>query len=143
GPGSRRTMRRALDTIAGLLTGDRCDAETLDWPRLRYQHTQAVVAALRARYKPATANKHLAALRGVLKECWRLGLMPAEDYQRAADLERVKATTLPRGRALTRRELRRLFQTCRADPRSSGARDAALLAVLYGAGLRPSERVAL
>jgi len=66
-PGSRRTMRQALDTVAGLLTGGRANAETLSWPSLRYQHTQAVRAALAARYAPATANKMLAALRGVLR----------------------------------------------------------------------------
>src|SRR5437879_10400929 len=37
GEGSRRTMRTALDTLAALLTGHRCDADTLDWSRLRYQ----------------------------------------------------------------------------------------------------------
>ena len=35
-PGSRRTMRQALDAIAGLLTSERCTAETLDWGALYY-----------------------------------------------------------------------------------------------------------
>jgi site-specific recombinase XerD len=143
GVGSRRTMREALDTVAELASGGQLTAETLPWAALRYQHTQAIRAALAARYKPATVNKHLAALRGVLREAWRLGLLSAEDYHRAVDLPGIKATTLPRGRALTRRELRALFRACQADPRPSGARDAALLAVLYGAGLRRSEVVAL
>src|SRR2546422_1623572 len=79
GEGSRRTMRTALDTLAELLAGGRCHADTLEWARLRYQHTAALRAVLLERYQPATANKHLAALRGVLREAWQLGQMTAED----------------------------------------------------------------
>lgn len=141
-PGSRRTMTQALDVIAGLLTDGRVDAERLPWWELRYQHTQAVRTALAERYSPAGVNKMLSALRGVLKECWRLGLMGAEEYQRAADLEAVRGEVLPAGRGLSAGELRALFASC-ADGTPAGVRDAALLAVLYGAGLRRSELVAL
>ncbi len=141
-PGSRRTMRGALLTIAALLTDGATDCFTLPWHLLRYQHTQAVRALLAARYAPATVNKHLAALRGVLKEAWRLGLMEAADYQRAVDLPGVRSGTLPRGRALTPGELRALFAVC-ADDSPAGVRDAALLAVLYGGGLRRGEIVSL
>src|SRR5947209_4133791 len=40
--GSRRTMRQALDTIAAVLTEQHCNAETLGWALVRYQHTAAV-----------------------------------------------------------------------------------------------------
>ena len=39
-PGSRRTMRQALDVVAGIVSGGALNAETMDWARLRYQHTQ-------------------------------------------------------------------------------------------------------
>ena len=65
-PGSRRAMCAALDTIAGILTSGQGNAETLDWAALRSQHTAAVRAVLAARYRPATANRMLSALRGVL-----------------------------------------------------------------------------
>lgn len=38
GSGSRRTMREAVNIIAAILTGGKCDAENLPWAALRYQH---------------------------------------------------------------------------------------------------------
>src|SRR4051812_26102798 len=64
---SKRTMRDALDKIAAL---DEQDAFSLNWAALRYPHTLAIRAHLAATYAPATANKLLSALRGVLKEAW-------------------------------------------------------------------------
>jgi hypothetical protein len=65
----RRTMTACLQAIAFWLSGGGADIDTLPWAALRFTHTTAVRAALaRAvsedRYAPATANKHLAALRG-------------------------------------------------------------------------------
>lgn len=142
-PGSRRSMRGALDRAASLLTSGRHNAETLPWQSLRYQHTAALRAALAEQYAPRTTNQALAAVRSVLKEAWRLGLMSAEEYQRAADVHDVANDTLPRGRALTAGELRALFIDCAEDPGPAGRRDAALLALLYGGGLRRSEAVAM
>jgi integrase len=108
---------------------------------LRYQHTAAIRAALIERYKPSTANKALAALRGVLKEAGPLGYMTAEDFHRAADVPTIKAQTLPRGRALAAGEIAVLMSSCNRDGSPAEARDAALVALLYGAGLRRSEAV--
>jgi integrase len=141
-PGSRRTMKHSLDTIATLLTGGNAKASTLDWSAVRYQHATAIRSSLAERYAPATTNTMLAALRRVLKECWRLGQMTAEDYHRAVDVAIVKGETLPRGRALSSGELRALFEAC-ADGTKAGVRDAALLAALYAGGLRRSEAAGL
>ena len=140
GPGSRRTMTQALGVVAGLL-GQTVD--TLDWSAFRYQHTQAVRARLLETRSPGGTNKILAALRGVLKEAWRLGQIDAETYHRATDLPSVRGERLPVGRALSTRELQKLFRACAKDQRSAARRDAALLAILYGGGLRRSEVVAL
>src|SRR5579871_2828871 len=91
GSGSRRTMSEALNTIARVIASGRADIESLPWHALRYQHSAAIRAALIEKYKPSMANKILAALRGVLQECWRLGYMTAEDYHRAADVPTIKA----------------------------------------------------
>ncbi len=69
--------------------------------------------------------------------------MATDDYQRAIDLPPVGGETLPCGRALSSGELGALFEACADDSSPAGARDAALLAVLYGVGLRRAEVVAL
>ena len=60
---------------------------------------------------------------------------------RVADLEGVKSRRLLAGRHVESGEIRQLFAACGSDP--AGARDAAMLALLYGGGLRRSEAVAL
>lgn len=142
-PGSRETMRLSLDAIAQLLTNERCDAMTLDWASLRYQHTAAVRSVLMEKYNPSTANKMLCALRRVLKEAIRLKLMDAQDYADAVDVESIKVIRGLRGRALARAEIAALMQVCQLDLTSTGARDAALIAILRGSGLRRREVVNL
>jgi integrase len=140
---SRRTMRGALDTIALLVAGDGADAFSFPWPAFRFEHTAAIRSKLAESYKPATANKMLSALRGVLKAAWRLGHTTAEDYLAAVDVKAVKGQTLPRGRSITPGELGALMDDCANDVTPSGARDAAMVALLYTCGLRRAELVSL
>lgn len=142
-PGSRPTMRQALDAIASLLTIGRSDALTLDWAALRYKHTSAVRAALMEKYAPATANKMLSALKRTLKEALRLELMDAVDYARAVDISSIKVANSLRGRALTEREIAALMEVCKRERTPAGFRDAALIAILRGSGLRRKEVVNL
>ena len=140
-PTGRRVQATALSQIAALVTDGAADAWSMPWHRLTYAHTHAVRAHVAARYAPATANRMLAALRGVLREAWRLGLMDSEQYQRATDLAAVRGQRLPAGRAVTAGELSALFASC--PPTPGGVRDAALIALLYGTGVRRSEAAAL
>ena len=142
--GSRRTMRASLNTIAVMLTGGaQTDALKIDWSRLRFAHTTAVRSLLAERYTHSTANKMLAALRGTLKAAWRLEQMSAEEYQRACDVGSVSGETLPAGRAIASGELIGLMAACANTEKLAGARDAAMLALLYGCGLRRAELVTL
>ncbi len=134
-------MRQSLEIIVGILSDD-YDAESFPWWEVTYRESMAVRIALTERYKPATVNKMLSALRGVLKQTWRLGLIEADAYHRAADVENVRASRLLSGRALASDEIGKLFGTC-TDDSPKGARDAALLAVLYGCGLRRGELAGL
>lgn len=147
---SRRVMAGDLRTLGAILTGAdpkaarSIDIFALDWAALRYAHT----AALRAHlidlgYSPATINRQLSALRGVLKAAWRLGYTTADEFARAADVANVKAETVPSGRELAQGEIFALVQACKQDGTPAGVRDAAMIGLLYTAGLRRAEIVAL
>jgi len=142
-PRSKKTMRRCLDLIANLLTSGRCNALTLDWDQLQYQHTAAVRAVLVEQFAPTTVNQMLCALRRVLKEAKKLKLMSATDYAEAVDIESVRGSKELRGRALNKSEIAALMKVCRNDSSKSGVCDAALLVILLGSGLRWSEVVSL
>jgi site-specific recombinase XerD len=147
-PGSRRTMRESLEAIARLASAGEVGALEFPWWLLRYQHAEAIRGRLAEGYAPATANKMLSAMKGVLKSSWRLGLMTADERDRASDVEPVRGTRLPPGRSIPRGELRSLFEACAQeanDPRlrARGVRDAAMLALLYVGGLRRTELAGL
>jgi len=69
--------------------------------------------------------------------------MSAEAYQRACDVDTVRGETLPAGRAIASGELIGLMSACAKTEKLAGARDAAMLALLYGCGLRRAELVTL
>jgi hypothetical protein len=90
--GSRRAMGQALRATVAVYTGREGAAVTQDellafpWAKMGFQHVQKVRAGLAARYRsPASANKILSALRGVLHAAFRLGQMSAEECQRASE----------------------------------------------------------
>ncbi len=143
--GGRRTQQTALENIAYLITKGRADMMTLAWHKLKYQHTSAIRTMLidEDKYKPATINRHLSALRGVLKEAWRLGLMKVEAYSAAAAIENLKSETLPSGRMLQPEEIKKLLQVCGLHNRETGIRDAAIISVLYVTGMRRFEAASL
>lgn len=148
-PGSRYTYLLDLQGISSLLGYP--DPFTCPWGALRFQHTQAIRTRLNEIVsahtgKPlalVTINRKLCALRGVLKTAWRLGQMKAEDYYRAVDVQNIKGEVLPTGRELNDDEVTRLLEVCAADPTAVGARDAAIISLMYCCGLRRNEVISL
>jgi site-specific recombinase XerD len=144
GKESERTMRRCLDRIA-IMTAEALGAcghpgEMIRWEDTRYPHVVILRTRLLQRgWSPSHVNKHLCALRGVLRECWRLGLLPAEDLERIRDVRTVKATRELAGRSIHADEIRALLAACLAEPGPLGIRDAAMLALLQSTGLRRDE----
>jgi hypothetical protein len=138
-PRSRDATRAALDAIAALITAGRGTAQTLGWHLLRHEHLAVIRTALSEHYAD-TANRMLVALRGVLKECRRLGLMAAEDYRRALDPTALGAPSVS-GRARARGDLRSVFEACGEDGSQAPGRAGAVRTLLYGNGPEPAKAV--
>lgn len=153
---SRRSMARCLDRIADLYTapsGTRLPdpaGQHFPWELVGYEHTAAIRSLILEQtddnddpWSPTYCNKHLSALRQVLRHAWRLGLMTAEQYMRAREIENVKGVRLPPGRHLAPAERDALTNACLADGSPVGLRDAAVLEALFSTGCRRAEIAAM
>lgn len=151
-PGSVPAQRSALNKIAeilGVVTYDaqgRAHGDILKtpWAELRYPHVQTIRARLQEKYNAATANRFLVALRRVLAEAYTLGQIPHDDYAAMAAVKRITVVTDDSeaglmGRALDRAELANILGVCSEDKTIAGARDAAIISLGYGLGLRRAE----
>jgi len=115
-------------------------AALLPWNTLSVERLGILRAELlRRSMAPASVNKILAAVRGVLDQCRRAHLISRDMQSDAQEvLENVTAHTEPKGRHISKIELARLLAVCTQDDSSIGARDAALIALL-AIGLRRAE----
>ena len=137
---SRSAGFSVLNTVARLLGQE--DIQSTPWHLIRDYEMHLLRSALAERYAPATANKMLSIVRSVLGQAWKLGMMDTDAYQRAVAVPSIPGTRLPAGRTLEPAQIRALFEACgEAGPQA--ARDAALLAILLGCGLRRTEAARL
>lgn len=130
--GSRASIAWALSIAQELMPG-------LSWQQVEYRHMVSLRSRLADAYAPATCNKVLAAVRGVLKEAWGLGMVSMEQYGLAARVKPVRGVALPSGRALAAEEIEALRAAAKADATPAGARDLAMIEVLYVTGMRRNE----
>jgi integrase len=105
------------------------------WQTLRYEHTSAIQTWLLTEYKASTAKRMIAAVAGALKAAKRTGLMSADDYFNAVDLQGIGSTSGTTGRMLSPEEVAALLATCVRGGPTKGTRDAAMimLMVIYTA----------
>jgi len=130
--------------LAGVATLMGRNVRDMQWSAMRFEHITALRARLVESGKaPSTVNATLCALRGVARAAWNLEQMTAEQFQRIESVRSVKGSRLPSGRALSSGEVAALLDACWRDSTAAGARDAAVIALLIGAGLRRSEAAQL
>jgi hypothetical protein len=121
---SSRTMGHNLNWCARVLTGGQCDRLTLDWSKLRYEHTAALRAILLETHPPSTGNLKLTAVKQTLKAARKLRLMDADDYENAISIDRIHGDSPLRGRLLQPNEIQALVRVCLEANTAIGTRDA-------------------
>lgn len=140
-PGSRRTMRQSLDAVAGSATLG-ATASTFRWTRLDYPDVVQIRSTLAARYAPATVNKCLAAVRGVLRQALLMDQVTQAQYAKCVAIRGVGGSATGAGRYVSAFEMNAIMKVG-AEPTVLGLRDSAMVALLYHCGLRRSELVGL
>jgi len=142
-PSGQRSMRSLLQTAASIFEFEG-SLERMPWPLLQYHHFALIKSTLKARGKTAnTINLTLAACKGVMKACFNLGLITADQLMQVNAIKRVRGSKLPTGRCLTNSEIKALVRVCKQDKTSNGKRDLAIIVIMLSAGLRRSEVIAL
>lgn len=139
---SRVSALSGLRTVARILAGDpKADPAEYPWAELDHAALVRLRRALARHHRPETANLRLAYVRGVLREAWRLALLDRDAMERIIDVGRVRGVSPPRGRHVRQDEIAAMLAACPDTTR--GRRDAAVLQLLYQAGLRRGEAVGL
>lgn len=139
---SRQTMRYVLQDAADRLGVNDVAIEEFPWHQLQPGHITALVAALRTDgYAPNTSSLYVNAIRGVMNQAWQQSLITQDQLLKIRAVKAVGGSRLTKGRNLRRTLIRELMDVCAADPRPQGLRDAAIIAILYGSGMRKSESV--
>ncbi len=117
---------------------------SFDWYGLAPAHLETLAALLADRYSPSYAAAIMAHVRGVARAHWRQGGIERGRLDRLQAVEVPSGEPERTGRALSALEIGLLLQASHGDRKSArGARDAAALALLYGAGLRRAEAVSI
>lgn len=134
---SRIIQRYDLDALARKFGA--LDCFSFDWAALRFEQMTMIQTWLLEKYKPRTAARIMCAVKGTLKAARKMRLMDAESYETAIDLPTIKRGKSITGRALTQDEIAALLKTCRIGPPLRGTRDAAIIILMAGCGLRVNE----
>jgi len=165
---SRQFAEEALETLATVISGGRCDSRGFPWQQVRPFHGAAAltilkekgaparIEALRCRrdttrsyrvvpesYAPGQVQKIRTTLTKVIAECSELGfILNLESDPAASEVTPIKTKSAANGRLLGDGELRALSAACAAFNNAEGRRDAVFFA-LVKRGLKIAEITAL
>lgn len=143
---SRVTMRYALRMVANSLgmSEDR-PVDELPWHTLTASAVEDVKETLNSSgLSPRTVRLYLQAVRALCRAMYIRGLMRGDDYQLIKEVKMPKGRNrVGRGRAVENKYRDKLIENCIRDERIQGVRDAALIAMFFGSGMRRAEVVSI
>ncbi|CAM5354218.1 Tyrosine recombinase XerC [Stutzerimonas stutzeri] len=142
-PNSRVTMRYALSRIASDLEMLSADGkiDDLPWHTVTADHLADLVEVWRGEgLSTPTIRLYMHALRGLSRACMLKGLISSEQYLHLKEVKLPRGSNrVGRGRAVETAYRNQLLKHCMDDERVQGVRDAALIALLFGSGVRRAE----
>lgn len=126
------------------------NADQIAWEQVTFNHANYLRSKLMEAtnrfgesLSPSTINHTLTAFRQMAKLAWRMGIMSAEIYEHVKSIEPVRGERVGLRALPVPDDITALLDCCFADPGVAGARDAAIITLAFGAGLRRSELVGL
>src|SRR5450631_1799344 len=142
-PSGRRSVKSLLHSSATILGFDGL-LEEIPWNLIEYQHLALVRNTLKQEGKTAnTINLALSSVRGVMKACFHLKLINADQLLLLNHIKPLRGQRLPSGRSLNKSERTKLYSSCSQDKTSTGKRDHAVIALMLATGIRRSEVTAI
>ena len=139
---SRNKVIRILNQIAkqfGYDNLNNCPWEKMTYDSLLAFRTKLIEEGL----APATINLQLCTLRMVAKQAWLKQMMSLETYSAIRELKSVRGKRVSKGRALNGRETGKLLASLDMKETPIAVRDAAIIALAVGCGMRRAEIIGL
>lgn len=143
---SEETVRYAFKRIAldlGIMT-DGSRIEDVEWQMITAEDFSELMYLWRDNLASSSVRRYLSALRGLSRVCFLNGVMSGEQYSRIDEVKLPKgANNAGLGMRVERVFQKQMLDSSMEDDRIQGLRDAAMLAILFGSGIRRAEAASL
>ncbi|MDE1480093.1 site-specific integrase [Xenorhabdus bovienii] len=135
---SQKTMRSCLTTVVNMF-GEK-EPLNFNWSSMNRDAVQVVLQRLMSEKKsPNSINLVLCAIKGVAEEARTSRIIDSDTYHDVKSIKRVRGFRVGRGRMLEQDEIKQIFQYVDFCSTAIAIRDAAMISLMIGCGLRRSE----
>ncbi|HAS8538427.1 TPA: hypothetical protein I7730_01255 [Vibrio vulnificus] len=139
---SQETMGYALNSVANSFGF--IDLRDCPWQELNYDAVQFLIRQLKAKeLAPSTINLYITAVKQTIEHALDLELIEQNVARRILRIKPQTGKRLPKGREVDSSEIRSFIQSCLDFSQTKNLRDAAIICVMRGCGLRREEVVTL